>query len=138
MKKIKYYDNTKSSLKTFIPMLIMSCAKDCIKKVNGQSKNYNKLEYANNTFNIDDLIVSEDNNTLNNLVCNTIDNTYNNIVIKDILSLNNLSSKQKLIIKLMYKGFNYTEISIMLKCSKQNILYTFQRAKEKIVNNYND
>jgi DNA-directed RNA polymerase specialized sigma24 family protein len=138
MKKIKYYDNTKSSLKTFIPMIIISCAKTCITKANGQSKNYNKLEYVNNTFNIDDLIVSEDNNKLNSIVCNTIDNTYNNILINEILSLNNLSDRQKLIIKLMSNGLNFVEISIILKCSRQNIQMTFQRAKEKIVNNYND
>lgn len=138
IQRLESFDNQKSTLKTYLPMLVMSCAKNCIQSANGQSKKHNKLEFRNNTLSLDYEFENADNNKLkamDMIGCN-IDNADINLLIDEILNMKTLSKHQKEILKLMAQGYTTTDISKMLDKSTSCINITFQRAKEKIVKKY--
>lgn len=137
--RIKNFDNTKSSLKTYIPLLIMSCAKNrVIQSANGQSKNYNKLKFNNNTMSLDTEIDNTENNAkIENIIADDHFNLEIKLVLNEILEMSNLTEKQRQILILMSKGYTTSDIARMLNKSACCVNITFQRAKEKINKKYN-
>lgn len=134
--RIKSFDNEKSSLKTFLPMLVMSCAKNCIQDANGQSKKHNKLEFNNSLISLDDEFKNIENDNFKYAEVIGQQDIYVSLEISEILNVVALSENQKVILTLMSKGYTITDISDKLKKSPSCINITFQRAKEKIVRKY--
>jgi RNA polymerase sigma factor (sigma-70 family) len=138
IKNIKNFDNEKSSLKTYLPMLVMSCARICIQTANGQSKKHNKLEFNNNNnISLDDEFKNSENDNMNySELIGTDENIHINLLIQEILNISSLSKNQRLIVELLSKGYTITDIAIKLNKTPSCINITFQRAKEKIVRKY--
>ena len=137
--RLKKFDDSKSTLRTYIPMLVMTSANRVLEKEIGQSKNVNKLQFKKEMLSMDyknpnvkgDEVVSfaefieEDFNLENEVM--------KNMLIDAILNLETLSPTQKNITQLMLKGYNGREISEKMDCSQTNISQHFNRAKEKIL-----
>lgn len=141
MNRIHNFDNNKSSIKTYLPLLIMTCGKRCIEKANGQSKEYSKIDFENNLLSLDTQYGNESdtNNLLNTLSDKNNDleiESINRLLIEDILQSGILSKRQQEILKLMVKGYTQTDISKILKCSPMNINIHFKNAKKRILINY--
>lgn len=135
--KLKNFESEKSSLKTYLPMLVMTCAKNCIQKANGQSKNHNKLDFKNNTISLEYEFKNDDSNKAEykELVGDTED-IFPKLIVNEILNMTNLTPSQKEIIKLMSKGHSIADIAEKLNKSVSCVGITFIRAKEKIVRKY--
>jgi RNA polymerase sigma factor (sigma-70 family) len=136
--RLKNFDENKSSINTYLPMVVMSCAKNCIKLANGQSKVFSKLDFNNSLLSLDYEYNSEVNEgtKLTDGIGEATNDLSDKIIIDEILSVCELTEKQKIVISLMREGFTITDIAKMLSKSSACINITFQRAKEKIVKKY--
>jgi len=136
--RLKNFDVEKSTIKTYLPMLVMSSAKNCIQDANGQSKKYNKLEFNNNTISMEGEFKNSENDNMEfqELIGTNNDDIYSRLLINEILNINSLSKNQRMIILLMSKGYTITDVAQILKRTPSCINITFQRAKEKIVRKY--
>lgn len=136
--RIKNFDDMKSSLKTYLPLLVMTSAKRCIQSANGQSKSYNKLEFKNSTMSLNYEYEQEEDNSmfLGDMVSNNIEDVDIKLLVNEIISMKCLSEKQRQIIMLMSKGYTISDIAKMLNQSTSSVNITFHRAKEKIVRKY--
>lgn len=137
MKRIKNYNEEKGQLKTYITLMVMSCAKTQICKANGQSKTMSKLDFTNSFVSMDKDYKNNENKDINLKEVIGIEEDFESkIIVNEILQMKNLSSKQKLIIYLMSKGYTNADIARKLNKTLTCINITFQRAKEKIVRKY--
>lgn len=137
MPRLKNFDDEKSTMKTYLPMLVMTCAKNCIQSANGQSKFHNKLEFENNTISLEGEFQNSENGDFKmNEVLGESDITYLKLLIDEILNISCLTEKQKTIILLMSKGYSISDIANMQNKTPSCVNITFQRAREKIVNKY--
>jgi RNA polymerase sigma factor (sigma-70 family) len=137
--RIKMFDDSKSSIRTYLPLLIMSCARRCIQTANGQSKNYNKLEFENSHLRLNDCYsnnLESDDKEFGTFVSsdyNLEEETINKITLEQILTMDNLSEKQIEIIKLKLSGLTEDSIANIMGCSQSGIQKSFKRARQKIV-----
>jgi RNA polymerase sigma factor (sigma-70 family) len=135
--KLKNFESEKSSLKTYIPMLVMTCAKNCIQKANGQSKNHNKIDFRNNTISLEyEFKNEESNNAEYKELIGEVENIFPRLIVNEIINMSNLTKAQKEIIHLMSKGYSIADIAEQLNKSVSCIGITFHRAKQKIVRKY--
>jgi RNA polymerase sigma factor (sigma-70 family) len=140
LKKIRLFEETKSNIKSYITLIVMSMAKMEIKKATGKIKidGKNKLEIKLNTLSFD-YSYSEDeensNNAFESIIGNNVD--YDNkILIEEIMKMNNLSNFQKDIFKLFYKGYNCREIGKILDRDINTVYKSFYSMKNKILRKY--
>jgi RNA polymerase sigma factor (sigma-70 family) len=137
MKRINNFDNEKSSFRTYIPLLVMTCARNCIKKANGQSKNANKLDFKNSTYSLEYEYNNKNSSVkFDNYVSCDTDKADIKLMIEEVLNMNTLTLKQKQVISLVYKGYTSSDIAKMLNKTVSCINITLQRAREKIVQKY--
>lgn len=138
MPRLKNFDDSKSSINTYLPMVVMSCAKNCIKLANGQSKTISKLDFTNSLLSLDYEYNSEDNEgtKLTDGLGEFTNDLTAKIILDEILSMCGLSENQKIIINLMREGYTLGDIAKMLSKTSSCVNITFQRAKEKIVKKY--
>lgn len=134
MDRLENFDENKASLNTYIPLVIMSCAKNIIQS---HKAKYRK-EFNDKSFSLDASYnnVQNDNMQLDEVIGAYNDESYVKALIDEILSMTSLSKNQKEIIRLMSKGYSKTDIAQILNKSTTCVNITFQRAKEKIVIKY--
>lgn len=139
MKRIKNFDDEKASIKTYIPLLVISSARAYIQKAKGQSTNYNRLEIENSQTRLDNTFqYNEGEESLYNFISDGKDlesDIINNLTIHEIINSNYLNDMQKNILRLMLKGNTITRIAEILECSQANIHRHFKNAKNKILIN---
>jgi RNA polymerase sigma factor (sigma-70 family) len=137
MKRIKNFDSEKANVKTFITMVVMSCARTCIQLANGSSKDHNKLEFKNNTISLDS---KNKNNTEKRREfiesIGTCDDVDTKVFVEEIINCKALTPNQRLIVKLKYEGYSTADISQMVNKTTSCINRTFDRAREKILYKY--
>jgi RNA polymerase sigma factor (sigma-70 family) len=140
IKRIGQFDNEKSTLKTYIPLIVMSKAKEEISIANGRCKTANKREFTKKTLSLDySYEENEDadkSTMIINAITDNIDNVEFKLIINEILHMSNLTEKQKFILFLMSKGYTLSDIAKLLHKPRQTITATFDRAKEKILLKY--
>jgi RNA polymerase sigma factor (sigma-70 family) len=136
-KRINSFDNEKSTLRTYIPLLTMTTARNVIKLANGGSTKANKLQMKNNTYSLD-YEYNEKNSIakFENYVSCDCENADLKLMIDEILKLKSLSEKEKEVLKLLYEGYTLSDIARILNKSRQCIQLRMDRAKEKIVYKY--
>jgi RNA polymerase sigma factor (sigma-70 family) len=136
--RIKKFDDSKSSINTYLPIVVMSCAKNCIKLANGQSKVFNKLDFTNSLLSLDYEYNSEDNEgtKLTDGLGEFTNDLSSKIILDEVLSICGLTENQKIIINLLREGYTITDIAKMLSKTSSCVNITFQRAREKIVTKY--
>jgi RNA polymerase sigma factor (sigma-70 family) len=136
--RIKNFDECKSTLNTYIPLLVMTAGKRCLEKVLGKQNNVNKREFKTSTVSLDDSFCESDSElyeTISDSI-NIENEVFNSALIDEILSMSNLTDFQKNIIRLQAKGYNKIEIAHIMNCSSDNICVQFSRAKKKILRKY--
>jgi len=136
--RLKNFDNDKSSLKTYIPLIVMSCARTCIQSANGQSKFFNKFDFEKSHLSLDYEFENEDNESVSiqNIISNDFEDMNTNILLNDILENSNLTEMQRTLLILKSKGYTTTDISKIMNKSLSGITNLFERTKKKIINNY--
>jgi RNA polymerase sigma factor (sigma-70 family) len=137
--RLKNFDIEKSSLKTYIPLKVMSRAKQLIQLANGQckDKSINKLEFTNSILSLDFETEGKDSSSsFENAIADNEFNLEVRLIINEILHMDSLTDKQRTIILLMSQGLSVSDIARKLNKSASCINITFQRAKEKIVKKY--
>lgn len=133
---IKNFDSERASLNTYIPLMVITCAKRMYER-EGRKKilmNKNNISldspYSNNDsddISFYDFIISDYN--LENV-------STTNIIFENILSDDSISSTQKKIIFLMLRGYDQVNIAKILCLSQPAISKQFKKVKEKIVIKY--
>jgi RNA polymerase sigma factor (sigma-70 family) len=137
IKRIKNFDSEKANVKTFITMVVMSCARTCIQLANGSSKDHNKLDFKNNTISLDFKNKNKDDKTTEFIESVGVeDDVDTKVFVHEILNSSSLTPNQKLILKLKYEGYSTSDIAEMVGRTSSCINKTFDRAKEKIVRKY--
>jgi RNA polymerase sigma factor (sigma-70 family) len=143
LKKIRLFEETKSNIKSYITLIVMSMAKMEIKKATGKIKidGKNKLEIKMDTlsfeytYNEDDRSSRNYNNNFESLIGDNVD--YDNkILVEEIMKMDNLSEFQKDIFKLFYKGYNCREIGKILDRDINTVYKSFYAMKNKILRKY--
>jgi RNA polymerase sigma factor (sigma-70 family) len=135
--RIKNFDNKKASIRTYLPLLVMSSARNCIQFANGQSGNCSKFDFNKSLLSLDYEIEGNENDTkFTNVISDNEFNLELKLYIDEILNTSSLTKNQKQILLLMSKGYSRSDIAKMLNKSTTCINITFQRAKEKIVKKY--
>lgn len=132
-KKIKYYDDEKSNINTYLAIIINSTFLCCIRDLNQQKRDINITRNSlslNEMINdgettIDDIIAS--NNTIETDLANNelkIYEKYEKLIKKDV---------DKKVLKYMILGYNKTEITKLLGYKNHtSITYAINRIKEQI------
>lgn len=120
MKHIQTFDNEKSSLNTYIPMVVVSSAKNQIRTIKR-----NKRELMNNSVSLSIEInhESSNNNTLETFISDEKTNleidSINNIYIEEILKSEILSELERKILVLLLKEYSCEDIGKILNYSRR-------------------
>jgi len=136
--RLKNFDSEKSSIKTYLPLLVMSSARNCIQSANGQSKEYNKFDFNKSQLSLDYEIQNNENDSISfqNMISDDYNSMNTKVLLTDILDNSNLTETQRTLMILKAKGYTTTDISKIMNKSLASISNLLNRAKYKIINNY--
>jgi RNA polymerase sigma factor (sigma-70 family) len=133
--KLKKFDSEKSTLKTYIPLLVMSCAKNCIQKAVGQAKGFNNVDAVNSSISLNYSYDDEFSTTFDNCIA-APDNSFNVTLVNDIMNSKELKDIERKVLKMYTDGFSMREIGEQLECSQSYISLILSKTKKKILKNY--
>lgn len=137
MKYIKNFDEKRASINTYIPLLVMSCAKIQIRDFK-----WNKNQIFNSAYSLDMEFNNDfgEKNTYGDFISDKNydleTNSINHLYIKTILESDFLSELEQKILKLSLNGYKQKEIAIILNCTQSRISQHLKKAKEKILIKY--
>lgn len=136
-KHIDKFDESKSSLNSYIPLLVMTVGKKIIGDAHGRCKTVDKMEVFKNNISLDNQKENDDKSYGDFISLNDYDleqNVVNELLFDEIFRLPELSEIKKQILYLYKEGYNNKEVSEMLETSRQNVAQHFRNAKRIIVN----
>jgi RNA polymerase sigma factor (sigma-70 family) len=136
LKKIKLFDESKSSIRTYLPLLVMTCAKTIIRDCHGHSKFIDKRDFVNSLISLDYNYQNDGGESELYDVIGEYEDTDLKLIIDEILNMSNLSNYHKDIIRLLYKGYTKSEVAEILNKDRSNLYNTFERIKKKILQKY--
>lgn len=136
-RKLKSYDESKSSINTFIYNVIRSTGKNSIQLAQGRAKGIDKLDIKRNSVSMDKSFTLENGNigTLGDFIQNDYsleDEVIQVNIINDMLNMDSLSEIQKTLLRLLLEGYTKAEISKILNITYNTVEYHFKKSKEKI------